>query len=584
MKLERCSKFLYLVACLIMAIGIFWEAPCAQAVDLLVGSREPDQVLRYDGQTGSFIGAFVPAGSAGLSWPYGLVYGPDGNLYVSNRLTSQISRYHGQSGAFIDAFVPSGSGGLVDPTGLVFGPDGNLYVSGTSQIFAGPDQVLRYDGKTGAFIDVFVPAGSGGVVDPVGLAFGPDGNLYVSSFATHQVLRYKGQTGAFIDAFVPVGSGGLFRPTGLVFGPDGNLYVSGRDNNTVLRYNGKTGAFIDAFVPTGSGGLNGPHELAFGPDRNLYISSEFSKQILRYDGQTGAFIDAFVPAGSGGLNGNSGLAFTKACFPFTVPANGRLFLQPMGGEASADTEFGIVTSSGKRIPFFTGLPNNPNPNTSVSAGLVTTNDEVHFYELTTFFNSTQFAFSDGTDFPSLEAFSDRDNSLGMGGCIIEQTGPLTWLLHLDDAFSSDDDDNDVLIQIRLEPVVSVSIDIKPGSFPNSINPKSEGVIPVAILSTDTFDATTVDPSTVKFGPDEASVAHRGGHREDVNGDGKKDLVLHFPTQDTGIACGDTSASLNGKTFSGQAIAGSDSIRTVGCKPEHKLKHGDKHGHEHEHKR
>jgi hypothetical protein len=41
--------------------------------------------------------------------------------------------------------------------------------------------------------------------------------------------------------------------------------------------------------------------------------------------------------------------------------------------------------------------------------------------------------------------------------------------------------------------VAVPIDIKPGSFPNSINPQSKGVIPVAILTTDTFDATTVDP-------------------------------------------------------------------------------------------
>ena len=252
----------------------------------------------------------MPAGSGGLNYPYSLIFGPDGNLYVSNRLTSQISRYDGQTGTFIDAFVPAGSGGLVDPTGLVFGPDGNLYVSSASQIFAGSEQVLRYDGKTGAFIDAFVPAGSGGLVDPVSLVFGPDSNLYVSSFATRQVLRYNGKTGAFIDAFVPAGSGGLVRPTGLVFGPDSNLYVSGRDNNAVLRYNGQTGVFIDAFVPPGSGGLYGPHDLAFGPDGNLYVSSEFSKQILRYDGKTGAFIDAFVPAGSGVLNGSTGLAFT----------------------------------------------------------------------------------------------------------------------------------------------------------------------------------------------------------------------------------------------------------------------------------
>jgi hypothetical protein len=46
---------------------------------------------------------------------------------------------------------------------------------------------------------------------------------YVSSSASDQVLRYDVQTGAFINAFVPTGSGGLSEPEGLAFGPDGNL-------------------------------------------------------------------------------------------------------------------------------------------------------------------------------------------------------------------------------------------------------------------------------------------------------------------------------------------------------------------------
>jgi hypothetical protein len=113
-------------------------------------------------------------------------------------------------------------------------------------------------------------------------------------------------------------------------------------------------------------------------------------------------------------------------------------------------------------------------------------------------------------------------------------------------------------------VQEVTIDIQPGSAPNHINPKSNGTIQVAILTTNTFDATTVDPLTVRFGPEGAEV-HGKGHIRDVNHDGEPDLVLHFKTRATGIQCGDTSAALTGETFDGDPIQGSDAIQTVGCK-------------------
>ncbi len=113
--------------------------------------------------------------------------------------------------------------------------------------------------------------------------------------------------------------------------------------------------------------------------------------------------------------------------------------------------------------------------------------------------------------------------------------------------------------------ITVKIDIKPGSFPNSINPRSRGVIPVAILTTDTFDASAVDPTTVFFGATGNETAPVHSVLEDIDGDGNTDLLLHFRTQRTGIVCGSTSASLTGETFGGQAIEGSDSIRTVGCR-------------------
>jgi hypothetical protein len=110
-----------------------------------------------------------------------------------------------------------------------------------------------------------------------------------------------------------------------------------------------------------------------------------------------------------------------------------------------------------------------------------------------------------------------------------------------------------------------NVDIKPGSCPNSINPKSKGVIPVAILTDSAFDATTVDLASLAFGPDGAAEAHGRGHIEDVDGDGDDDLVLHFRTRETGIACGDLQLTLTGETFAGEPFEGSDSVRTVGCK-------------------
>ena len=109
----------------------------------------------------------------------------------------------------------------------------------------------------------------------------------------------------------------------------------------------------------------------------------------------------------------------------------------------------------------------------------------------------------------------------------------------------------------------VKIDIKPGSDKNPVNPKSKGLIPVAVLGSTDFDATQVDFSTVLFGSGEAKPAH-DGHVEDADGDGYMDMVFHFKTRETGITCGDTVAFLSGETFGGEGFASSDSIEVKEC--------------------
>lgn len=117
----------------------------------------------------------------------------------------------------------------------------------------------------------------------------------------------------------------------------------------------------------------------------------------------------------------------------------------------------------------------------------------------------------------------------------------------------------------LIPVLTVPIDIKPGSLPNSINLGSNGSVPVAILSTPDFDATTVDPATVTLAS--AAVRLRGkgtamASFEDVDGDGLHDLVIHISTEALELNDSDMYATLEGQTFDGTRIRGMDTVRIV----------------------
>lgn len=250
--------------------GAGFVAPKAEAA-LLIGNTRGDSIVLFDEINGTLLGDFTTPGANGLRDPDAITIGPDGNVYVS---------VGGNSGS-----------NLFDPT------------------YPQDSAVLRFNLK-GEFLGV--AASGNGLTRPYGNAFGPDGNLYVSSFRTNEILRFDGKTGAFIDVFASDNNDGfgspdsLNGPNGLLFGPDGSLYVTtqGSANNAagdlvflfdsqVLRYSPEQvlgtaptttpTVFIDqpdTLPDTEFISLLG---LAFAPDFSSLYVSDFAGGIRQYD-------------------------------------------------------------------------------------------------------------------------------------------------------------------------------------------------------------------------------------------------------------------------------------------------------------
>jgi len=133
-------------------------------------------------------------------------------------------------------------------------------------------------------------------------------------------------------------------------------------------------------------------------------------------------------------------------------------------------------------------------------------------------------------------------------------------------------DYDTTKTIISEQIISVTegyLDIKPGSFPNSINRNKGGVTPVALLGYEGFDVTTANVTALWFGGttpqqpvhDLTDPDTYADHLQDVNYDGYLDLVSHYRTKDLGLI-GDTACLDYGLLGDPTVYTECDSIRIV----------------------
>jgi hypothetical protein len=114
-------------------------------------------------------------------------------------------------------------------------------------------------------------------------------------------------------------------------------------------------------------------------------------------------------------------------------------------------------------------------------------------------------------------------------------------------------------------VITVTIDLRPDDPPPTlVAPRAEGRLPVGILTTPSFDATTIATPTLRLGKTGKEAAPLRVQRADVDKDGDVDLQVFFGVPELGITCTDTRLILRGQTMDGQEIEGSEAIKTDGC--------------------
>ncbi len=218
---------------------------------------------------------------------------------VSYLLTLFLSYSISSQSQVISVFVPSNAG-LMQPNGLAFDINGNLYVANTTY---GNNTISKV--TPSGIVSTFVSANAG-LSQPAGIAFDDSSNLYVSNSTYGNNTISKVTPSGIVSTFVSANAG-LSQPSGLAFDASGNLYVSSMTygNNTISKVtpNGIVSTFVGS-----NGGLSQPSGLAFDKSGNLYVSS------MTYGNNTiskitpNGIVSTFVSA-TAGLSQPGGLAF-----------------------------------------------------------------------------------------------------------------------------------------------------------------------------------------------------------------------------------------------------------------------------------
>ncbi len=232
---------------------------------IYVVSEGNDRVLRYSATTFAYeeVSINLPVGFGGT----GLAIRGD-EAFVGSYNENTVNRYSLSTGQLLGVAIAPNAAGLDGADlGMVFGPDGKLYVPGYDS-----NTVVRLDPATGVTA-VFINGNTSRLFEPRGILFEPSGNtVLVSGEASGEVQRFDANTGSFITKVVT----GLIQPTGLAYATDGTLLVAHRSG--VNKYDPNTGAPRGNLLLASASGLSGPTSVTVFPTTSAIDVSQVGSQ------------------------------------------------------------------------------------------------------------------------------------------------------------------------------------------------------------------------------------------------------------------------------------------------------------------
>ena len=344
-----------------------------------LGYSTNDIIATYAGNGGAgYTGDGGAAVSALLNAPTMLAVDASGNIYISDFGSSTIRKV--STSGIITTVAGTGTAGyngdgilasaaqLNAPRGITFDSSGNLYVAD------GGNERIRKITFASGLISTVAGTGASGCNNtaanqatfstPVGLAFDPSGDLYISEIGNRVVRKLSGGS---ISAFAGTCSGmNSALPWGLTTDASGNVYVTDDAENRVWKYdssgnptlfagNGTFGDAGDGSLATSAGvELENPQSIAFDSAGDAFISSGTVVRVVTPDG----IIHTSTGNGSAGNSGDGALATNAeldGVAGLAVNSAGRLFI--------ADSLANVVRIVGPAAPlevaihpaYFTGV-------------------------------------------------------------------------------------------------------------------------------------------------------------------------------------------------------------------------------------